>query len=101
MSISNRDRRKLMGKKKKDAEEKPQISEEPKEEPSKSAESKKRTAVVQEATVGLREYASTNAGPDILLMAGFVGEERAAGRLRDTAANYQKRFEQFKVRPVK
>lgn len=61
----------------------------------------KASPVVAEEKVGLKEFADTNAGTDILLMAGFVSEEVKAGNFRDSQSKYRERFEIFKTKPVK
>lgn len=60
-------------------------------------------AVDAPANVTLQEFCSSLSVHDkrVELIAGFHSDEKREGRLFDTGAAYQKRFETFADRPVK
>jgi hypothetical protein len=53
----------------------------------------------KEALISLSEFANTFKAP-VELMGGFVYTMQKEGRVRDTAANYAKAFEEFRNRPI-
>lgn len=52
-------------------------------------------------TVTLADWANGNSWGRVELMAAFVHTEQVAGRLRDSSANYQRRFEDFANKPTR
>jgi len=55
--------------------------------------------VEKEPIISLSEFANTFKSP-VELMGGFVYMMQKEGRVRDTAANYAKVFEEFRNRPI-